>query len=126
MLAQLLEYNDVGLLLLRIAIAIVFLYHGLPKLSKSKAMSQMMGMPAGMIFMFGIFEVLASLGIALGIYTQLSALVLAIVMVGAIGMKMMKWNVPFAAMDKTGWEFDFILLFASISVLLGGGGSLGI
>ncbi len=125
MFAQLLQYNDAGLLLLRIAVAVIFLYHGLPKLSKSKVMSQMMGMPAGMIFMLGIFETLAALGLALGIYTQLSALVLGVVMVGAIGTKMMKWGVPFSAMDKTGWEFDFILLFASLSILLGGGGSIG-
>lgn len=126
MLTGLLEYNDLGLLLLRIAIAIIFLYHGLPKLTKSKEMSSMIGMPAGMIFTLGIVETLSALGIALGIYTQLAALLLAIVMIGAIGMKMMKWNVPFAAMDKTGWEFDFILLFASIAILLGGRGSLGI
>jgi len=126
MLAQLLQYNDVGLLLLRITIAIIFLYHGLPKLSKAKAMSAMMGMPAGMIFMLGVVEILASLGIAFGVFTQVSALLLAIVMVGAIGTKIMKWNVPFAAMDKTGWEFDLILLFASIAILLGGGGSIGI
>jgi len=126
MLAQLLQYNDVGLLLLRITIAVIFIYHGLPKLSKSKAMSVMMGMPAGMIFMLGMVEILASLGIAFGVFTQVSALLLAIVMVGAIGTKIMKWNVPFAAMDKTGWEFDLILLFASIAILLGGGGSIGI
>ena len=126
MLAQLLQYNDVGLLLLRITIAVIFIYHGLPKLSKAKAMSAMMGMPAGMIFMLGVVEILASLGIAFGVFTQVSALLLAIVMVGAIGTKIMKWNVPFAAMDKTGWEFDLILLFASIAILLGGGGSIGI
>lgn len=126
MLAQLLQYNDVGLLLLRITIAIIFIYHGLPKLSKAKAMSAMMGMPAGMIFMLGMVEILASLGIAFGVLTQVSALLLAIVMVGAIGTKIMKWNVPFAAMDKTGWEFDLILLSASIAILLGGGGSIGI
>jgi putative oxidoreductase len=126
MFEQLLQYNDVGLLLLRIAIAIIFLYHGLPKLMKSKMMSQMMGMPAGMIVMLGMVESLASLGIALGVYIQLSALVLAIVMVGAMGMKMMKWGVPFGATDKTGWEFDFILFFASVAILLGGGGSIGL
>lgn len=126
MFEQLLQYNDVGLLLLRITIAIIFIYHGLPKLSKSKAMSTMMGMPAPMIFMLGMVEILASLGIAFGVLTQVSALLLAIVMVGAIGMKSMKWGVPFAAMDKTGWEFDLILLFASIAILLGGGGSIGI
>jgi len=128
MFTQLLQYNDIGLLLLRIAIAIIFLYHSLPKLSKPKAMSAMVGMPAGMIFMLGMIEAVASLGLVLvfGVYTQLSALILAIVMVGAIGMKVMKWGVPFAAMDKTGWEFDLILLFASIAILLGGGGSIGI
>ncbi|MBI2065704.1 MAG: DoxX family protein [Candidatus Zambryskibacteria bacterium] len=126
MFIQLVQYNDVGLFLLRIAIAIIFLYHGLPKLSKSKMMSQMIGMPAGMIFMLGIVESLAALGIAFGVYTQLSALLLGIVMLGAIGMKTMKWGVPFSAMDKSGWEFDFILLFASVAILLGGGGSIGI
>ncbi|PIR56734.1 MAG: hypothetical protein COU72_04660 [Parcubacteria group bacterium CG10_big_fil_rev_8_21_14_0_10_41_35] len=125
MFTQLLQYNDIGLLLLRIAIAIIFLYHSLPKLSKSKAMSAMMGMPAGMIFMLGMIEAVASLGLVFGVYTQLSALILAIVMVGAIGMKMMKLGVPFAAMDKIGWEFDFILFFASVAILLGGGGSIG-
>ena len=126
MFTQLLQYNDIGLLLLRIAIAIIFLYHSLPKLSKSKAMSGMMGMPAGMIFMLGMMEAVASLGLVFGVYTQLSALILAIVMVGATGMKMRKWGVPFAAMDKTGWEFDFILFFASLAILFSGGGSIGI
>ncbi len=124
MFEQLLQYNDVGLLLLRIAIAIIFLYHGLPKISKAKSMSAMMGMPAGMIFILGAVETLASLGIAFGIYTQLSALLLVIVMVGALGMKKMKWGVSFSAMDKTGWEFDLILLFASLAILLSGGGSI--
>ena len=126
MLEQLLQYNDVGLILLRITIAVIFIYHGLPKLSKAKAMSAMMGMPAGMIFMLGMVEAVASLGLVFGVYTQLSALILAIVMVGATGMKIMKWGVPFAAMDKTGWEFDFILFFASLAILFSGGGSIGI
>lgn len=126
MFTQLIQYNDVGLFLLRIAIAIIFFYHAFPKLSKAKEMSGMIGMPAGMIFMLGMMEAAASLGMVLGVYTQLSALILAIVMVGAIGMKKMKWGVSFAAMDKAGWEFDFILLFANIAILLGGSGSIGI
>jgi len=86
----------------------------------------MMGMPTGMILMLGAVETIASVGMALGIYTQLAALILAIVMIGAMGMKKMKWGVPFAASDKTGWEFDFILFFASNAILLGAGGSIGI
>ena len=126
MFTQLREYNDIGLFLLRLAIAMIFIYHSLPKLKNAKGMGQGIGMPAAMIWMLGAGELLSSLGMILGVYTQLAAVLLGIVMIGAIGMKMMKWGVPFAAMDKTGWEFDLILLAANGALLLGGGGSIGI
>lgn len=126
MIFELNQYSDLAFLILRLAIASIFIYHALPKLKGAKMMSQAMGMPAGMILMLGVVELLASLGLLLSVYVQLSALLLAIVMVGAIGMKMMKWHVPFAAMDKTGWEFDLILLAANIILLVNGGGAIGI
>ena len=126
MFEQLTQYNNIGLLILRLAVAIIFVYHALPKLKNAKSMAQMMGMPAGMIFMLGGVEFLSSVGLVLGIYTQLAAVLLVIVMIGAIYFKMAKWRVPFAAMDKTGWEFDFILLVANVAILLSGGGSIGI
>jgi len=126
MFEQLIQYNDIGLLILRLAVAAIFIYHAAPKLKNAKGMAQMVGMPAGMIGILGAVEFLSSLGMIFGIYTQLAAVLLGIVMIGAIGMKIMKWHVPFAAMDKTGWEFDLILLAANIVILLGGGGSIGI
>ncbi len=126
MFEQLTQYNNVGLLILRLGVAIIFIYHAMPKLKNAQGMAAMVGMPAGMILMLGMVELVASLGLIVGFYTQLAALLLAVVMVGATGMKMMKWHVPFAAMDKTGWEFDLILLAANIAILLGGGGSIGI
>lgn len=126
MFEQLIQYNDIGLLLLRFAIAAIFIYHAMPKLKNAKGMAQMVGMPAGMVFMLGMMEMLASLGLVLGVYVQLAALVLAVIMVGAIYFKIAKWHVPFAAMDKTGWEFDLILLAASILLLVNKGGAIGI
>ena len=126
MFEQLTQYDNIGLLVLRLAVAVIFIYHAMPKLKNAKGMAQMMGMPAGMIFMLGAVELLSSLGLIFGIYTQLAALLLGIVMFGAIGMKTMKWGVPFAAMDKTGWEFDLILLAANMTLLLGGRGSIAI
>ena len=59
-------------------------------------------------------------GLIFGIYTQVAALLLAIVMIGAIKMKAMRWHVPFIGMTNTGWEFDLILLAANIAILLTG------
>lgn len=119
------QYSDTGLFLLRLAVAIVFLAHGFPKLLKSKEMSLGMGMPAMMIFLLGVVEIVSSLGLVSGFYTQLSALLLALVMLGALMMKVTKWGVPFAARDKTGWEFDFILLVSNLAIFLTGGGRIG-
>jgi len=115
---------DLGLFTLRLAVAVVFLYHGLPKLMKAKMMGQMMGMSGGMVFVLGIVEVFSSIGLILGIYMQLSSILLSIVMVGAIYLKTAKWKTGFAAMDKTGWEFDLILLASTLAIFFTGGGYL--
>ena len=89
-------------------------------------MAQGMSWPSGMIFLLGTVESLSSLGLILGIYTQLAALLLSSVMIGAIKMKTMKWHVPFMGMTNTGWEFDLTLLAANLAILLTGGGVIGV
>jgi len=126
MFAQLTQYNDIGLFVLRLVVAVIFIYHALPKLKNAKGMSQGMGTSVGAVLILGAVEFLAAIGLVLGVYTQFAALLLAIIMVGATWMKIMKWKVPFAAMDKNGWEFDLILFAASIAILLGGGGAIGL
>ena len=124
MFEQLTQYNNVGLFILRLAVAVIFIYHSLPKLKNAKGMAQMMGTQTVMVFTLGAVELLSALGLILGFYTQLAALFLGIIMVGAIIMKIMKWNAPFSAMDRTGWEFDLILLAATIVILLSGNGTI--
>lgn len=120
------QYNDVGLLVLRLAVAIVFIYHALPKLMKPGMVAKMLGAPSSVALVMGIVELAGGLALAVGYQMQLAALVLGVIMVGAIGMKMMMWKVPFASMEKTGWEFDLMILAACVALLLGGGGSLGL
>lgn len=86
----------------------------------------MVGMPAGMIFMLGTAELLLPIGMILGIYVQIVALILGIIMIGAITIKTMKWHFPFGAIDKTGWEFDLILLAANFVLFMNGGGAIDI
>lgn len=122
MLLQLVQYNDVGLYILRFAVAVIFLTHGLPKLFRAKMMASGMGMPWFMIFMLGVVESLGAIGLIAGYFIQLSALLLGFIMFGATMMKRLKWQIPFSAHDKTGWELDFITLCACIAILLSGGG----
>ena len=126
MLLELNQFSDISFLVLRLVIAAIFIYHAMPKLKGAKMMSQAMGMPAGMIFMLGGIEFLSSLGMIFGVYVQVAAFLLAMVMIGAIYFKTAKWHIPFGAMDKTGWEFDLILLAANIILLVNGGGAIGI
>jgi len=126
MILELNQFGDISFLVLRLVIAAIFIYHAMPKLKGAKMMSQAMGMPAGMIFMLGGIEFLSSLGMIFGVYVQVAAFLLAMVMIGAIYFKTAKWHIPFGAMDKTGWEFDLILLAANIILLVNGGGAIGI
>lgn len=118
------QTGDIGLLILRLVVAIVFFYHALPKLKNTQGMAQMVGMPAPMVGMLGLIELLGALALALGVYAPIAALVLGLVMIGAIGLKVMKWHIGFAASDKTGWEFDLVLLAANLAILLTGGGAI--
>lgn len=126
MLEQLLDYNDVGLFILRLSLAIIFFYHGWPKMTNAVSMASMIGMSSVMVFTLGLVEAVSAVAMVIGFYTQVAALLMAVIMVGATYYKMAKWQMPFAAMDKTGWEFDLILFGGAVAILLGGGGSIGI
>ena len=120
------SFVDPALLILRLVVAVIFIYHALPKLKNSQGMAKMVAMPAGMVLMLGMMELLAAMALILGVWSQLAALVLAVIMIGALGMKIMKWHVPFGAMDKTGWEFDLILLAASLVIIVTDGGQINV
>ncbi|MBI4193101.1 MAG: DoxX family protein [Candidatus Colwellbacteria bacterium] len=124
----LLQYNDVALLFLRFAVALVFLAHALPKLRSPRRMAEGMGYPraGGGVFALGAVELASAAMLVLGFYAQLAAFALALIMVGAIFMKTVRWNIPFAAHDKAGWEFDLVLLAANAVILMSGGGLLSI
>jgi len=113
-----------GLLILRVFLGIIFVYHGFPKLSMPKAMAKGMGWSAGYVVLLGLVEFLSGLALVLGFYSEIAALLVGIVMLGALWHKIFKWKISFSEMDKAGWEFDLILLGAAIAVLFLGAGSI--
>jgi len=120
----LLSLNDIGIFVLRLAVGLIFAYHAFPKLKDAKGMAKMVGMPAAALTSLGLVEFLSAIALIIGLFTQVAAFALAIIMIGATVMKVTKWKVPFSAMDKTGWELDLLLLAATIAILTTGPGSI--
>jgi putative oxidoreductase len=112
-------FENYGLLVLRLVLGAVFLYHGSHKLSNWKN-------TPGFFRFLGVAETLGSLAIIAGFLTQLAGIGLAIIMAGAIYKKTREWHVPFSAEQTTGWEFDLILFASAIALVALGAGMISI
>ncbi|MCX6733377.1 MAG: DoxX family protein [Candidatus Peregrinibacteria bacterium] len=125
-LAQLHQYGDIALFVLRVAVASVFVVHGMWKIENGKQMASNLGMSgSGWFFVaLGVAEFFGSLALLSGFLTQIAAIGLGVIMLGAIYFKGFKWGVKFTAHDKTGWEFDLVILAACIAILILGAGKI--
>lgn len=124
LISSVLAYSACGLLALRVSLAATFFVHGKMKMGMWK-MQPSAQMPAGMLNMMkflSIAEIAGAIGLFFGILTQLAALGVGIIMIGAIYMKVFKWKVPFANLEKNGWELDLVLLAGALAIFLMGPG----
>jgi len=113
------------LLFVRLVLAAVFILHGYQKFSIWQGIPE--GMPAwlGVVFqILSVLEPLAGIALLVGIVAEWAALVTALTMVGAIVFKVVMLEVPFAAGNTTGWEFDLTNLALSLVILAFGAGTL--
>lgn len=119
---------DFALLILRLAVAAVLLYHGLPKVMNFAATTgafQSMGVPAPTFSAaFAILaEVVGGILILLGIAIDIAGLLLIIDMLGAIAF--VHWPNGFD-FTKGGWEYPFVLLCLGLALALTGPGRLAV
>ncbi len=113
-----------GFLAVRVVIGIIFIVHGLPKIRQAKQMAEQMPWGPGLVTTHGVVEIAAGALLALGVLTQIAAIPLAIIMIGAIILKITQFKTGFASMTSTGWEFDLLLLAGLLLLFLAGPGDL--
>ena len=117
--------TDASLLLLRLMIAAVFFSSGCSHVKDPVGRSQSIGMSQGFTVFLGIAEIAGSLGIACGVLTQLAALGLIMVMLGAIQKKIFVWHTGFWGKSGTnGWSYDTMLVVMNLVIVTTGGGNL--
>ena len=114
--------HDVGLLVLRVGVGLMMAFsHGLGKMQKLMAGGEIQfGDPIGIgvvpsLFLAGTAEFFASLAVAVGLFTRLAAIPLAITM--SVAAFIVHAQDPFAKQ-----EFALLYLFAFVCLIVAGPG----
>ena len=120
--------RPVGLLVLRIALGITFLYHGYPKLAHLRGEAQMQGffvehgLPGYFVYVAGVIETFGGGLLLLGLFTRGAALLLAIEMSVAI-WKVHSLHGYLAVHD---YEFPLALATACFALATVGAGTISV
>jgi putative oxidoreductase len=83
MFHQLAQFTDVALLLLHVMVGVVFITSGWNDLKNPEARSKDIEMSKGFTIFLGAAEVAGGLGVIFGVLTQLAAVGLILIMLGA-------------------------------------------
>ena len=125
MFPQLAQFTDVALLLLRVMIGLVFITSGWNHLKDPEARSKDIGTSKSFTIFLGAAEVAGSLGVIFGVFTQLAAAGLILIMLGAIQRKIFVWRTGFWGKSGTnGWSYDTMLVVMNLVIVTTGGGNL--
>jgi putative oxidoreductase len=124
MFPQLNSFADVGLLLLRLMVGLVFASSGWSHLKDPEGRSKSIGMSKEFTVFLGTAELAGALGVVFGVLTQLAAAGLILLMLGAIQKKVFVWKTGFWGKHGTdGWHYDLMLVVMNLMILFTNGGS---
>ena len=120
------SFQPVGLVILRLALALIFIYHGYPKLIRADAMMREFfiqhGFPGYFVGLAGILECVGGALLLLGLFTRPAALLLAAEMLIAI------WKVKLVhgVFAVNEYQFELALAAACAALATVGAGSLSV
>ena len=124
-LAALTQFQDFGLLALRLMVGFLFFYSGFGKFKKLRSFSKDQGLPLPVGFLAVTAEFFGGLGVAFGVFTQIAALGIMLVMLGSMYHHIFKWKSPYWAASG-GWEYDLMWFTMCLVIVTTGGGQFAI
>jgi putative oxidoreductase len=117
------NFADAALLLLRLMVAAVFGASGWGHWRNTEERSKSIGMSKGFTALLGAAELAGALGVAFGVLTQLAALGLILLMLGAIQKKIFVWHSGFWGKHGTdGWHYELMLVVMCLVIIATDGG----
>src|SRR5690625_6574539 len=110
--------NEIGTLLLRIMLGLVFVANGYSKfqggLGDTAAWFESMGIAGVLAYAVGAIELVGGIALILGIGTRVVSLLFGIIMIGAI------FTVNLQAGFLEGYVLDLVLLVIAVHIILNG------
>jgi putative oxidoreductase len=116
------QLSDAALLLMRLLVGLVFVTSGWSHAKDPVARGTSIGISPGITRLLGLAEMAGGLGVAFGILTQLAALGLILVMLGAIQKKIFVWHTGFWGKHSDGWHYDLLFVAMNLVIATTGGG----
>jgi putative oxidoreductase len=111
------RYYEWSMLVLRVSLGVIFLAHGLQKISMFEGIVKFfdsIGLPVMLVYVVTAIETVGGACLILGLFTRAAASGIIMVMLGAIV------TVKFGKGFLNGYEFDVSLLAMAVSLLLSG------
>ncbi|HXT72707.1 MAG TPA: DoxX family protein [Candidatus Angelobacter sp.] len=119
------KLKPLALLLLRLGLGIIFIYHGFPKLftHTHQALQEFphMGFPSYFVYIAGIVEFFGGCLLILGLFTRIAALLIA----GEMAIAILKVHLPQGGLMAVGnYQFPLALAVAAFALVAVGAGAI--
>jgi putative oxidoreductase len=108
---------------MRLTVGLVFASSGWSHMKDPESRGKSIGMSKAFTIFLGVAEIAGALGVTLGIFIQLAAAGLIVLMLGAIQKKLFVWNTGFWGKHGTdGWHYDLLFVVMNLVILFANGG----
>ncbi len=120
---ELSRFLAMALLLMRLMVGTIFITSGWSHVTRAEERAKSIAMSKSFTLFLGVAELAGGLGVVFGVLTQLAALGLMLVMLGAIYKKIAVWHTGFWGEKSSGWHYDLMLVLMNLVIVTTNGGS---
>jgi putative oxidoreductase len=103
-------------------VAAVFVISGWSHIRDPKERAKSIGMSPSFTMFLGVAEIAGGLGVGFGVLTQLAAIGLILIMLGAVQKKIFVWHTGFWGENASGWHYDLMLVLMNLVIACTDGG----
>jgi len=107
---------------MRLLVGLIFMTSGWSHAKDPVGRGASIGASPAFTRFLGVAELAGGLGVAFGVLTQLAAIGLILVMLGAIQKKIFVWKTGFWGKHSDGWHYDLMLVVMCLVIATTGGG----